>query len=90
MFDEAAEFLFAGVMAGAVAGGEVFEGFVFYFEAFEVDDLKVFVALIPDLALQQFHDGLDKFFSRFQRMTGEKFLGGQAASAFALEAGDAQ
>ena len=37
----------------AVAGLEVFEGLVFHFEPFEVDDADEFIAVFPDLALSK-------------------------------------
>jgi hypothetical protein len=55
VFYEAAEFLFADVVMGAFAGGEVFEGFVFHFQPLQMHDLEVKIALIINLALQQFH-----------------------------------
>ena len=64
MFDEATEFFLADVMMGALAGGKIFEGLVFYFQAFEMNDLKIKFAFIPNLALFQFHgrkDGLAGF-----------------------------
>lgn len=55
MFDEAAEFFFADMLMQAFARGEVFEGFVFHFQSLEMKDEQVLIALIPDLALLQFH-----------------------------------
>ena len=55
VFDEAAEFFFADVMVGAFAGRQVLESLVLHLESFEVDDAQVEVALVPDLALCQFH-----------------------------------
>jgi hypothetical protein len=55
VFYEAAEFLFADVVMGAFAGGEVFEGLVFHLQPLQMHDLEVEVALIVNLALQQFH-----------------------------------
>jgi hypothetical protein len=52
---EAAEFFFADVMVMSLAGGEVFEGLVFHFQPLQMQDVEVEVALIPDLALLQFH-----------------------------------
>jgi hypothetical protein len=57
---EAAEFFFADVMMGALAGGEILEGFVFHFQSLEVNDLEVNGAVIPNLALLQFHGERDK------------------------------
>jgi hypothetical protein len=51
MFDQAAEFFLPHVVMGPGAGGKVLEGFIFHLQAFKVDDLQVFVALIPDLTL---------------------------------------
>jgi len=55
VFDEAAEFFFADVMVRAFASGKVFESLVFHLEALEMEDKKILVARIPDLALLQFH-----------------------------------
>jgi hypothetical protein len=55
VFEQAAKFFFADVMVGALAGGEILEGFVFHFQALEMNDLKVDFAFIPNLALLQFH-----------------------------------
>jgi len=55
VFDEAAEFFFADVMMRAFARGEVFEGLVLNFQALQVQHVEVLIALIPDLALLQFH-----------------------------------
>ena len=55
VLEETAEFFLADVMVGAFAGGEVFVGFVFHFQSLQMHDLKVLVALIPDLALLQLH-----------------------------------
>lgn len=55
VFYEAAEFLFADVMVGTLAGGEIFEGLVLNFQSLQMEDEEVKVALIPDLALLQFH-----------------------------------
>jgi hypothetical protein len=51
MFYEAAEFLFADVVMIAFAGGEIFEGLVFHFQSFQMEDKEIKVALIPNLAL---------------------------------------
>lgn len=51
MFYEAAEFLFADVKVIAFPGGEVFEGLVFHFQSFQMEDEEIKVALIPNLAL---------------------------------------
>jgi hypothetical protein len=55
VFDEAAEFFFADVMVRAFAIAKIVEGLVLHFQSFEVKDEKILVALIPDLALLQFH-----------------------------------
>jgi hypothetical protein len=52
--DEAAKFLFADVMKGALAGGEAFDGLVFHLQAFQVQDAVVVLAEFPDLVLLQF------------------------------------
>jgi hypothetical protein len=66
VFDETAEFLLADVMMRTLARGEVFEGLVFHFQALKLNDLKVKLAFIPNLALLQFHrreDGLEEIAS---------------------------
>ena len=55
VLEETAEFFFADVMMGALAGGKVFEGLVFHLQALEMNDLKIKFAFIPNLALLQFH-----------------------------------
>jgi hypothetical protein len=55
MFQQAAELFLADMEMRAFAGGEVLVGFVFHFQALQMHDLKVLVALIPDLALLQLH-----------------------------------
>ncbi len=55
MLYEAAKFFFAGVMMASCAGGEVFEGLVFHFQTLQMEDEEIEVALIPNLALLQFH-----------------------------------
>jgi hypothetical protein len=42
-------------MVRAFSGGEILEGFVLDFQPLKVEDLDIKIALIPDLALQQFH-----------------------------------
>jgi hypothetical protein len=55
VFDQSAELLFGDVMMGALAGLQVFDRFVFHFEAMQLDNAQVFVTCFPDLALLQFH-----------------------------------
>jgi hypothetical protein len=55
VFEQAAEFLFADLMVGALARGKILEGLVFHLQALEVDNLEVDFAFIPNLALLQFH-----------------------------------
>ena len=54
-FEQAAEIFFAGDLQRAFLGGEAGHGFIFHFEPFEPDDADVLLALLPDLALAQFH-----------------------------------
>ena len=51
MLYKAAKFFFADVMMASCAGGEIFERLVFHFQSLQMEDEKVEVALIPDLAL---------------------------------------
>ncbi len=51
VFQEATEFLFADEVMGSLASGEVFEGLVFHFQSFQMEDEEIKVALIPNLAL---------------------------------------
>ena len=55
-FEQAAEIFFAGDLQRAFLGGEAGHGFVFHFEPFEPDDADVLRALLPDLALAEFHE----------------------------------
>jgi len=54
-FEQAAKIFFAGDLQRAFFGGEAGHGFVFHFKPFEPDDADVLRALLPDLALAQFH-----------------------------------
>jgi hypothetical protein len=71
VFEEPAEFFFADVMVGALAGGKVFEGLVFHLETLEMNDLKIKFAFIPNLALLQFHGRVTSAGHPLPRM-GEK------------------
>lgn len=56
IFDEATEFFFAHVMMRAFACAQVVKGFILHFQALEMNDLHVGIALLPDLSLLQSHD----------------------------------
>lgn len=58
-FEQTAEIFFAGDLQRAFFGGEAGHGFVFHFEPFEPDDADVLRALLPDLALAEFHERAD-------------------------------
>src|ERR1035437_6797654 len=58
-FEQTAEIFFAGDLKRAFLGGEVGHGFLFPFEPFEPDDADVLLALLPDLALAEFHERAD-------------------------------
>jgi hypothetical protein len=70
VFDEAAEFFFADVMVRAFASGEIFEGLVLNLEPLEMEDQKILVAFVPDLALHKFH----AFKLSAHEETGERFV----------------
>jgi hypothetical protein len=53
VLQQAAEFLFAGMMMFAFGIAEDFESLVLDFEAFEVNDANELIAEIPDLALSE-------------------------------------
>ncbi|MDB6023142.1 MAG: hypothetical protein JWQ04_2999 [Pedosphaera sp.] len=57
VFEQAAEFLLADVVMGPLAGGQIFESLVLDFQSFHMDNLKISIALVPNLTLQQFHRG---------------------------------
>lgn len=42
-------------MMGPLAGGEILESLVFHFQPFQMEDVEIKVALVPNLALLQFH-----------------------------------
>jgi hypothetical protein len=59
LLEQAAEIFFAGDLQRAFLGGEAGHGFIFHFEPFEPDDADVLRALLPDLALAEFHERAD-------------------------------
>ena len=56
-FYQTAKIFFTDVMLDSFAGGETFDGFVFHFQSFEVNDPQIFIAEFPDLALLKFDLG---------------------------------
>ena len=54
LFQQAAEIFFAGMTMFTFVGGETFEDFITHFQAFQVNDADVFVAVFPNLSLLQF------------------------------------
>jgi hypothetical protein len=55
LLEESAEILLACDVFGAFLTGGAGQGFVFHFEPFQPHDADVFLALLPELALTQFH-----------------------------------
>ena len=55
-FEQPAEIFFAGDLHGPFLGGEAGHGFIFHLQPFEPDDADILRALLPGLALAEFHD----------------------------------
>jgi hypothetical protein len=55
LLEQTAEILFAGDVPCSFFGGEARQGFVFHFEAFQPHNANEFLALFPNLTLQQLH-----------------------------------
>jgi len=54
-FDQPAKVLLGHMMVDSFPGVQAGDGFVFHFKTFQMNNPEELVALLPDLALLQFH-----------------------------------
>src|ERR1019366_796370 len=59
-FEQTAEIFFAGDLNRALLGREAGHGFIFHLQAFEPHNAEVLLALLPSLALAEFHESSEE------------------------------